>query len=439
MTISRRIARRPTGPTPVRATAEEAVEGIRSGDRVYVQGGCAVPVPIIEALVRRAPELRDVSIVHLHTEGPAPYVAPEMANHFRHNALFIGGNTRKAVNEGRADFTPVFLSDVPGLFTSGALPIDVALIQVSPPDAHGYCSLGISVDCAKPAADAAGTVIAEVNRQMPRTHGDSYIHIGDIDLLVETDRPLIEVAPARMTPELDQIGEYVATLVENRSTLQLGIGAVPDAVLRALRDHRDLGIHTEMFSDGLVDLIEQGAVTNEAKSLHQGKTVTAFVMGTRRVYDFVDDNPSVEFYPASYTNDPMVIGQNDRMVAVNSAIQVDLSGQVCADSIGHSFYSGIGGQVDFIRGASRSRGGRPIIALPSTARDGMVSRIVAELAPGAGVVTTRGDVHYVVTEYGIAQLHGKNIRERAEALVSIAHPAFRNDLLKAARAHHFVP
>lgn len=419
------------------ASADLAVQAIHSGDRVYVQGGCATPVPLLAALASRAPDLRDVEVVSLHTEGPAPHTDPAVEGHIRHNALFIGANVRTAVNEGRADFTPVFLSDIPGLFRS-TMPIDVALIQVSPPDAHGFCSLGISVDCAKPAADHARSVIAEVNRQMPRTHGDAFIHVTEIDYLVETDRDLLEVPVATASPQLDRIGAYVASLVEDASTLQLGIGAVPDAVLRRLEGHRDLGIHTEMFSDGLVDLVERGVVTNSAKSLHRGKTVTSFVMGSRRVYDFVDDNPAVEFYPASYTNDPVVISRIDRMVAINSAIQVDLTGQVCADSIGHTFYSGIGGQVDFIRGASRSNGGRPIIALPSTAANGKVSRIAAELAPGAGVVTTRGDVHYVVTEYGIADLHGKNIRQRAEALISIAHPDFRDELASIARQHHFV-
>lgn len=413
------------------------MQAIHSGDRVYVQGGCATPVPLLEALAARARDLRDVEVVSLHTEGPAPHVDPAVEGHIRHNALFIGANVRSAVNEGRADFTPVFLSDVPGLFRT-TLPVDVALIQVSPPDAHGYCSLGISIDCAKPAADRARTVVAEVNRQMPRTHGDAFIHITEIDYLVETDRPLLEVTRAHSTDQLDRIGAHVASLVDDASTLQLGIGAVPDAVLKRLEGHRDLGIHTEMFSDGLVDLVERGVVTNAAKSLHRGKTVTSFVMGSRRVYDFVDDNPAVEFYPASYTNDPQVISRIDRMVAINSAIQVDLTGQVCADSIGHLFYSGIGGQVDFIRGASRSQGGRPIIAIPSTAVGGNVSRIVAELAPGAGVVTTRGDVHYVVTEYGIAYLHGKSIRQRAEALIAIAHPDFHDELSRVARQLHFV-
>ncbi len=420
-------------------TAPEAVAAVGSGQRVYLQGGCAVPHATLAALVERGKSLRDVEIVHLHTEGPAVYVRPEMAGHFRHNALFIGPNAREAVNAGRADFTPVFLSEIPALFENGVLPLDVALIQVSPPDRNGFCSLGISVDCAKPAAEAARIVIAQVNPRMPRTHGDSFLHVEHINYLVPFEEELSEVVPAPADEVAHQIGGHVAGLIEDGSTLQMGIGAIPNGVLAALTGHRHLGVHTEMFSDGLLDLIEKGVVDNEAKSYHKGKTVTSFVMGTRRLYDFVHDNPMIEMHPVSFTNDPDIIARNDQMVAINSAIEVDLTGQVCADSIGHQLYSGIGGQIDFVRGAARSRGGKAIIALPATAQGGATSRIVAELKPGAGVVTTRGDVHYVVTEYGIAYLHGKTIRQRAEALIAVAHPGFREGLRAAGRGHGYLP
>jgi acetyl-CoA hydrolase len=367
----------------------------------------------------------------MHTDGPAPYVLPEMTGHFRHNALFIGNNTREAMNAGRADFTPVFLSEAPGLFKT-TLPLDVAIIQVSPPDKAGFCSLGISVDCAKPAAEAANTVIAQVNPQMPRTHGDSFIHVDAIDHMVPVDEGLIEVQCPPPSDVARKIGENVASLIEDGSTVQVGIGGVPDGVLAALTGHRHLGVHTEMFSDGLLDLMERGVVDNSAKSYHAGKVVTSFVIGTRRLYDFVDDNPMIEMHPVTFTNDPVIIARNDRMVAINSAIEVDLTGQVCADSVGHRLYSGIGGQVDFVRGAVRSRGGKAIIALPSTAERGRISRIVAELKPGAGVVTTRGDVRFVVTEYGVADLHGRTLRERARALIAVAHPQFRAALEEAA-------
>ena len=417
---------------------EEALRVVRSGERVYVQGGCAVPFPLVQALVARHRELRDVEIVHLHTEGPADYTRPEMAGHFRHNALFVGRNVRAAVNEGRADFTPVSLSDVPELFET-TLPIDVALIQVSPPDRFGYCSLGISVDCAKPAALAARTVIAQTNSRMPRTHGDSFMHVSQLSCLVPFDMELIEVGADETDGDLfASIGRNVASLIEDGSTIQTGIGAVPNAVLAALGDRRHLGVHTEMFSDGLLPLIDGGVVDGEAKGYHSGKVVAAFVMGTRRLYDFVDDNPMIEMHPVSFTNDPTRIGLNQRMVAINSALEVDLTGQVCADSIGHKLYSGIGGQLDFIRGSARSSGGKAMIALPSTAARGEVSRIVAELRPGAGVVTTRGDVHHVVTEYGIADLHGRTLRDRAQALIRIAHPHFREKLEAAARRLYYV-
>ena len=415
-----------------RVTAAEATATVRSGQRVYVQGGCAVPRALIDALVARYQELSGVEIVHMHTEGDAPYAQPEMAGHFRHNALFVGRNLREAVNQGRADFTPVFLSDVPGLFET-TLPLDVALIQVSPPDNAGYCSLGISVDCAKPASLAAKTVIAQVNRRMPRTLGDGFLHVSQINFLVEEDAELTEVVCPPPDEVASRIGEYVVSLIEDGSTLQTGIGTIPNAVVASLSGHQHLGVHTEMFSDGLLDLIESGVVDSSAKSYHEGKVVSSFVMGSRRLYDFVDDNPLIEMHPVTFTNDPFVIARNDRMVSINSAIEVDLTGQVCADSIGHMLYSGIGGQLDFIRGAARSRGGKAIIALPSTAKGGDVSRIVAELRPGAGVVTTRGDVHQVITEYGVADLHGRTLRDRAKALIEIAHPRFREELSAAAR------
>lgn len=411
---------------------EEAFAPVTSGARVYVQGGAATPTALIEGLVRRAADLTDVTTISLHLEGPAPHVAPKMAGHIRHNALFIGANVRQAVQEGRADFTPVFLSDIPAMFRDGTLPIDVALVQVSPPDEHGYCSLGVSVDVAQPAAEAAHHVIAAVNPRMPRTFGDSFLHRSRFDAIVEIDTALHEVPPPAPTAAAQEIGRHVAALVEDGATLQLGIGAVPEAVLLALRQHRDLGIHTEMFSDGVVDLVERGVITGARKRVHAGRIVSSFVMGTKRLYDFVHNNPMVEMHPSHYTNDPRVIAEHHEMVAVNSAIEVDLTGQVCADSVGPRFYSGIGGQLDFIRGAARAPRGLPIIALPSTALGGQASRIVSQLARGAGVVTTRGDVHFVVTEFGVAALHGRTVRERAQNLVRVAAPQFREQLCREA-------
>jgi acetyl-CoA hydrolase len=420
------------------ATLEDAARLVTSGQRVYLQGGCAVPSALVNALVARHNELHDVEIIHLHTEGPAPYAEAAMAGQFRHNALFIGQNVREAVNTGRADFTPVFLSDVPRLFEE-TLPLDVALIQVSPPDRFGFCSLGISVDCAKPAALSARTVVAQVNTRMPRTHGDSFLHVSQIDHLVPVDQELIQVSVGPSDdPQCADIGRLVAALIEDGSTIQTGIGLIPNAVLAALASHKHLGLHTEMFSDGLLELIEAGVLDNDAKSYHRGKAVASFVMGSRRLYDFVDDNPMIEMQPVTFTNDPFQIARNDRMVAINSAIEVDLTGQVCADSIGHRLYSGIGGQLDFVRGASRSRDGKAIIALPSTAAGGTVSRIVAELKPGAGVVTTRGDVHFVVTEFGVADLFGRTLRDRAKALIAIAHPASRDELEHSARRLNYL-
>jgi acyl-CoA hydrolase/GNAT superfamily N-acetyltransferase len=418
--------------------AATAVRNVTRGSHVFVGSGCAQPQRLVAALSARGDELADTEILHILTLGVAPYANPKFSGRFRHNAFFIGANVRDAVLQGQADYTPVFLSEVPRVFRSGHVRIDVALIQVSPPDPNGYCSYGVSVDVVKAAAETAAVVIAEINPQMPRTHGDSFIHVSAIDYLVENDSPVLELPPEAPDEVSRQIARYLADMIEPGTTLQLGIGRIPNAVLAQLGDKEDLGLHTEMFSDGVIELIRGGVITNRRKSLHRGKTVTSFCIGTRALYDLIDDNPSFEFHPSDYVNDPLVIARNDCMVAINSALQVDLTGQVCADSIGHRFYSGIGGQVDFIRGAARSRGGKPIIALPSTAQRGTISRIVPVLSEGAGIVTTRADVHYVVTEYGVADLYARNVRERTLALVSIAHPDFRNELLAAAKARRFV-
>ena len=418
-------------------SAERAVEAVRSGDRVWIHEGCATPEILVKALLKRARELRNVEINHMLTLGSADYTRPEYEGHFRHSGLFLGANVREAVAEGRADYTPIFLSEIEELFSSGALPLDVAFIQVSPPDEHGYVSLGVGIDCTLTAARCARYVIAEVNQQMPRTLGDTFLHISKLSAIVETSHPLPELQCPPFSPLQRRIAENVASLVPNGATLQIGIGGIPDAVLSCLRDRRDLGIHSEMCSDGVIPLIEAGIITGERKTLHRGKVVAGFVLGTKKLFEFVHENPIFEFHPTSYTNDPFVIAQNEKMVAINSAIQVDLTGQVCADSIGTKPYSGFGGQVDFVRGAARSKGGKPIIALPSTCKDGKVSRIAAVLDPGAGVVTSRADVHYVVTEHGIAYLHGKTLRQRAEALIAIADPKFRDGLYEfAARARY---
>jgi len=418
-------------------TATDAVRRIRHGSRVFIGSGAGEPQSLVSALAARQ-NLEDTEVVHIMTLGVAPYAEPRFDQRFRHNAFFIGANTRDAVNQGRADYTPVFLSEIPSLFRTGRIVIDVALIQVSGPDDHGYCSYGVSTDIVKSATESARVVIAEVNSQAPRALGDCFIHVRDITALVPCDDPILE-APQGGENELAlAIGKHIADLVEDGATLQLGIGQIPDAVLRYLGDRRDLGVHTEMFSDGMLPLLETGVITNARKSLHRGKMVASFVLGSRALYDFIDDNPMVEFHPTEYTNDPFVIAQNERMTSINSAIEVDLTGQVCADSLGPLFYSGIGGQVDFVRGAARAKDGKPIIALPSTAEDGTVSRIVPTLKPGAGVVTSRGDVRYVVTEHGVAYLHGKTIRERATALIQIAHPRFRPWLLAEAKARHLV-
>jgi 4-hydroxybutyrate CoA-transferase len=422
-----------TGVTGKYTTAEEAVKMIKSGDRVYVHSVAAAPHVLIEAMTARAPELRHVEVTHLHTEGAAPYADEGMENSFRVRALFVGPNVRKAVNEGRADYVPVFLSEVPRLFRQGVLPLDVALLQVSPPDKHGFVSLGVSVDSSLAAAQSAKYVIAQVNRHMPRTHGDGIIHVDRINALVEHHVPLPEAHATPISPIEAKIGAFVAGLVEDGATLQMGIGAIPNAVLAALVDHRDLGVHTEMFSDGLIDLVEKGVVTGAFKKKHPGKITAGFAYGTQRLYDFMDDNPLIEMLDIEYVNDTSVIRQNPKVTAINSAIEVDITGQVCADSIGTYQYSGIGGQMDFIRGASLSEGGKPIIALPSRTSKGG-ARIVPMLHAGAGVVTTRGHTHYVVTEFGVANLRGKSLQERARALIDIAHPEDREALEREACA-----
>ena len=415
-------------------SAEEAVAGIRSGEQIYVQAAAAVPSVLLDALVARAPALRDVGMVHLHIEGPGPHLAPDVAAAFRHRALFVGPNARTAVAEGRADYVPTFLSDVPRLFSTGTLPLDAVFIHVSPPDPHGFCSLGTSVEAVHAARKAATTVIAQLNPRMPRTLGESFVHVDEIDLGVEVEAALPEHAPPRIGPVEERIAQYVAELVPDRATIQLGIGGIPAATARALRGHADLGVHTEMFTDAVVDLVEAGVVTGSHKERNANKIVTTFMMGTQRLYDFVRDNPMIEMRPVEFTNDPAVIRSFSRMCAINSAIEIDLTGQVVADSIGSRVYSGVGGQIDFMRGAALAAEGRAIIALPSTAARGAVSRIVATLAPGAGVVTSRAHARTVVTEYGVAELFGRSLRERSAALIGIAHPDHRDRLRREARA-----
>ena len=408
--------------------ADEALSCVRSGMRVYIQPGCAEPETLVEALMRRGPGVHDVEIVHMMTMGAAPYVAPEMAGHFRHNAVFIGPNVREAINEGRADYTPIYLSEIEELFESGAMPLDVALIEVSPPDSHGFCSFGVGVDTTLTAAKCARYVVAQVNNYMPRTYGDSFIHVSDIDAVVESSRPLCELKKPESTDLHAAIARNVAGLIEDGAVLQTGIGGIPEAVLPLLMDRKDLGVHSELVGEGVIPLIDAGVITGARKNFKPRKIIAGFGLGTRKMFEFVDNNPIFEFHPTSYTNSPELIARNDNMVAINSAIQVDLTGQVCSDSIGSTFYSGIGGQVDFLRGASRSKGGKPIIAISATAKNGAISRIVPTLSPGAGVVTSRGLVRYVVTEFGVAYLHGKSIRERAKALIDIADPKFKNEL-----------
>lgn len=404
--------------------AEEAVSIIKSGDRVFIHSVAAAPQQLIRAMTNRAPELKNVEIVHIHTEGEVPYADTKYSGSFCTNSMFVGANIREALTTGRADYIPVFLSEVPALFRQNILPIDVALIQVSPPDKHGYCSLGVSVDVSRAAVQMAKKVIAQINPHMPRTHGDGLIHISKINATIDVDDPIPEVIHKPLSDIEIAIGKNIAGLVDDGATLQMGIGAIPDAVLSSLINHKDLGVHTEMFSDGLIELVEKGVVNNKKKKKHPEKIVGSFVMGSKKLYDFIDDNPLVQMLDVAYVNDTAVIRRNPKVTSINSAIEVDLTGQICADSIGTKLYSGVGGQMDFMRGASLSEGGKPIIALPSTTKSG-TSRIVPYLKIGAGVVTTRAHVHYVVTEYGVANLYGKNLRQRAQALIKIAHPKHR--------------
>lgn len=412
-------------------TAAEAVAEIKSSERVFIGSGAAEPQVLVKAMTARASELRDVNVLHILTLGDAPYVAPDMAHSFRHTAFFIGHNTRQAVQEGRADFMPIFLGEIPALFER-RLPLDWALVHVSPPDRHGYCTVGVAADVVISAIRHARHVVAEINPRMPRTWGNTIIHVSRLHAAVEVDYPLPQLTPEPVDETSRAIGCHVAGLIDDGDCLQLGIGSIPNAVLAELRNHRRLGLHTEMLSDGIVDVIECGALDCSRKNYHPDKAICSFVMGTQRLYDFVDDNPFVESYGNEFVNDPFNIAKNDRMVAVNSAIAIDLTGQVNSDSLGTRPYSGIGGQVDFIRGAARSQGGKPIIALPSTAKGGALSRIVPTLERGAGVVTSRGDVRWVVTEYGVADLYAKGLRERVKALIAIAHPKFRAELEREA-------
>ncbi len=419
-------------------SAEEAVRHVKSGQRVFLTGNCSTPQNFLTALVQRYEELKAVEIVQLLGVGPGDYVTSDMAEHIRINSLFIAPNLRKPIREGLADFTPVFLSEIPGLFRSGRLVLDLAVIQVSPPDDHGYCTYGVEVGVSKSAAESAGMVIAEVNPNMPRTLGDSFIHTNQISYFIEVDYELPELPPPPPSAIQDHIAKHIAELIPDGATLQTGIGGIPDAVLRRLTGHKNLGIHTELFSDGVIEMIEAGIINNSMKSIHPGKVVAGFVLGTRKLYDFIDDNPIFEFHPTEYVNDPFVISQNDKMISINSALEVDITGQVSADSIGTMFYSGAGGQVDFVRGAVRSNGGKSFIALPSTAKLNTISRIVPQLKPGAGVVTSRYDIHYLATEYGAVDIRGRTIAERVHALVGLAHPDFRDSLMAYAREQNYI-
>jgi acetyl-CoA hydrolase len=423
---------------PSKISAEAAALKIKNESRLFLTGNCSTPQKFIAALCAYAPELHAVELIQVLSLGKAAYDWQALARHIRINNLFISSHVRDAVNQGWADFTPVFLSEIPSLFRSRRLALDVAVIQVSPPDEHGYCSYGVEVGVTKSAAESAEIVIAEVNPQMPRTLGDSFIHVSQIDYMIEVDYPLPEVQPQPSSPVQNQIANYVAELIPDGATIQTGIGGIPDAVLRRLTDHKNLGIHTELFSDGVMEMIETGVITNAVKSIHPGKVIAGFVLGTQKLYNYINDNPVFELHPTEYVNDPFIIAQNDRMISINSAIEADLTGQVCADSIGHEFYSGVGGQIDFVRGASRSKNGKAIIVLPSTAKNGTVSRIVPSLRMGAGVTTTRNDVRYVITEYGVADLYGRCIAERAAALIAIAHPDFRDELLAFAHKQHYL-
>jgi 4-hydroxybutyrate CoA-transferase len=408
--------------------AIDAVRCIRSGDTVFVGSGCAAPTLLLEAMAARAPELFHVEVIHILIFGPAPHLAPGMESHFRHNALFTGANARKAVNEGRADYTPIHLHQIPNLFLSGLKPVDVVLCQVTPPDRHGFCSLGIDCAATLSAVRMAKYIVGLINPRMPRVYGENFIHLSRFHRTVQWETELHQLPKETFTDLHAKIGQYAADLIPDGACLQLGIGAIPDAVLNSLRDKHDLGMHTEMFSDSAVELVKAGVINCRAKNFHEDKMVASFVLGSRKLYEFVDRNPLCEFRPVDYTNDPFIIARNDKQVAINSAISVDLTGQVNSDSMGHTVYSGFGGQVDFMRGAARSKGGKPIIGMPSTAKNDTLSKIVFELDPGAGVVTARADTHYVVTEYGVAYLHGKSVRERALSLIGVAHPKFRDEL-----------
>ena len=419
-------------------TADEAATKIYSGQRVFLTGNCSSPQEFTKALCSRYEDLYNVELVQLLDLGPGMCISDEMSEHIRVNSVFISGNVRHAVNQGLADFTPVRLAEIPLLFSRGVLHLDVAVIQVSPPDEHGFCSYGVEVGVTKTAAETAKLVIAEVNPNMPRVHGDSFIHVNAIDYMIAVDYPLPEVPSAPANPIQEQIARHIAALIPDGATMQMGIGGIPDSVLRELGDHKDLGVHTELFADGVMDLIEAGVITCARKTLHPGKVVAGFVLGTQKLHHYIDDNPFFEFHPTEYVNDSFVIAQNDRMVSINSALEVDLTGQVCADSIGPAFYSGVGGQLDFVRGAARSKDGKTIIALPATAKGNSISRIVPQLKPGAGVTTTRNDVHFVATEFGVADLWGRTIAQRVEALVNIAHPDFREDLLRYAGEQNYI-
>jgi len=421
-------------------SASEAVKAVSSGDRIFLTGNVSVPKVLLSALVERAHELEDIEICHALTLGASDYVDPAMEGHIRVNALFIGPNVRRAVQEGRADYTPNLLSEFPLLFSRGVLPVDVAFVHLSPPDEHGFCSYGVETGLTKTAAESAKTIVAEINPNMPRCLGDSFIHVSRLHHIVPVDYPLQELhmTEGGLSDLHVRIAEHIAELIPDEATMQLGIGAIPDAVLQFLYDKKNLGMHTELFSDSVIDLVEAGVLTNARKTLHPGKIIAGFMLGTKRLYDWADDNPLIELHRTEYVNDPFVIAQNRRQVAINSALEVDLTGQVCADSIGPKLYSGVGGQLDFIYGAARSEGGVPVIALPSTAKGDEISRIVPLLRHGAGVVTTRNHVHYVVTEYGVADLYGKTIHQRAQSLINISHPKFRDELTKIAKDLHYI-
>jgi acetyl-CoA hydrolase len=419
-------------------SADDATKLVKSGNRVFLTGNCSTPEVFSQALAARYHEVTSVEIVQLLDLGAGEFFTADMADHIRLNSLFISGKVRPAVNDGLAEFTPIFLSEIPGLFINGRLVLDVAVIQVTPPDRHGYCSYGVEVGVTKSAAEHAGLVIAEVNPRMPRTLGDSFIHVSQIDYFIEVNYPLPEIKPEPASPVQERIARYIAELVPDGATLQTGIGGIPDAVLRRLTNHKNLGIHTELFSDGVMEMIERGVITCQAKTLHPGKVIAGFVLGTQTLYDYIHDNPIIELHPTEYVNDPFIIAQNQKMVSINSALEVDLTGQVCADSIGSRFYSGVGGQVDFVRGAARSKGGMTFIALPSTAKNDTMTRIVPQLKPGAGVTTTRNDVHFVATEYGVADLYGRTISERVQALINVAHPRFREELEAYAHQQNYL-